>query len=128
MKAMIRPERIVVEAHGAAGDNRLPGMVERAVFVGSAHELHVRLVGGDLLKATVRNDGSAFAYEEGTPVTLYLPSDAVRVLTPSSALARSDRPVAVSTGPRASAAAAAARPVRTAPSMYPATHWSEPQT
>ena len=27
-----------------------------------------------------------------------------------------------------SAAAAAARPVRTAPSMYPATHWSEPQT
>ena len=26
------------------------------------------------------------------------------------------------------AAAAAARPVRTAPSMYPATHWSEPQT
>ena len=34
-------------------------------------------------------------------------------------------------GARASlrrAAAAAARPVRTAPSMYPATHWSEPQT
>ena len=26
------------------------------------------------------------------------------------------------------AAAAAARPVRTAPSMYPATHWSDPQT
>src|SRR4029077_6616652 len=56
-------------------------MAERAVYVGSAHELHVRLVGGALLKATVRNDGTAFAYEEGTPVTLYLPSDAVRVLT-----------------------------------------------
>ena len=27
-----------------------------------------------------------------------------------------------------SAAAAAARPVRTAPSMYPAAHWSDPQT
>jgi hypothetical protein len=27
-----------------------------------------------------------------------------------------------------SAARAAARPVRTAPSMYPATHWSEPHT
>ena len=26
------------------------------------------------------------------------------------------------------AAAAAARPVRTAPSMYPAAHWSDPQT
>ena len=46
VKAMIRPERIVVEPHGAAGDNRVPGMVERAVYVGSAHELHVRLVGG----------------------------------------------------------------------------------
>jgi hypothetical protein len=30
--------------------------------------------------------------------------------------------------PCASAAAAAPRPVRTAPSMYPHTHWSEPQT
>jgi spermidine/putrescine transport system ATP-binding protein len=82
VKAMIRPERVAVEPQGATGDNRLPGMVERAVYVGSAHELHVRLVGGDLLKATVRNDGSAFAYEEGTPVTLYLPPDAVRVLKP----------------------------------------------
>ena len=30
--------------------------------------------------------------------------------------------------PRTSASRAAARPVRTAPSMYPATHWSEPHT
>src|SRR5262249_36864321 len=30
--------------------------------------------------------------------------------------------------PFSSAAAAAARPVRTAPSIYPQTHWSEPQT
>ena len=66
VKAMIRPERVVVEAQGAAGENRLPGMVERAVYVGSTHELHVRLVGGDLLKATIRNDGSPFAFEEGT--------------------------------------------------------------
>jgi len=41
-----------------------------------------RLVGGSLLKATIRNDGSAFAYEEGTAVTLHLPPEAVRVLTP----------------------------------------------
>jgi ABC-type Fe3+/spermidine/putrescine transport system ATPase subunit len=83
VKAMIRPERVLVEAQGAPGENRLPGMVERAVYVGSAHELHVRLVGGGLLKATIRNDGSAFAYEEGTPVTLHLPPDAVRVLAPA---------------------------------------------
>ncbi len=37
VKAMIRPERVVVEPHGATGENRLPGMVEHAVFVGPAH-------------------------------------------------------------------------------------------
>ena len=84
VKAMIRPERVGVEAQGGAGENRLPGLVERAVYVGSAHELHVRIIGGDLLKATVQNDGSAFAYEEGTPVTLHLPPDAVRVLSSST--------------------------------------------
>jgi len=83
VKAMIRPERVAVEPQGTMGDNRLPGLVERAVYVGSAYELHVRLVGGSLLKATIVNDGTPFAYEEGTPVTLYLPPDAVRVLTPS---------------------------------------------
>jgi spermidine/putrescine transport system ATP-binding protein len=80
VKAMIRPERIGIEPPGAAGDNRVPGMVERAVYVGSEHELHVRLVGGDLLKATMPNDGSALVYAEGTPVTLHLPADALRVL------------------------------------------------
>ena len=82
VKAMVRPERVVIEDHGAAGENRLPGLVERAVYVGSAYEVHVRLVGGSLLKATVRNDGSGLGYEEGSAVTLYLPPDAVRVLAP----------------------------------------------
>ena len=84
VKAMIRPERVAIEPHGAAGDNRLPGMVERAVYVGPVRELHIRIVGGNLLKATIQNDGSAFAYEEGTPVTLHLPPDALRVLRPSA--------------------------------------------
>ena len=82
VRAMIRPERVAIEPQGAVGENRLPGMVERAVYVGSSHELHVRLVGGDLLKATIANDGSALAYAEGAPVTLYLPAEALRVLTP----------------------------------------------
>jgi hypothetical protein len=82
--AVIRPERIGVEAQGATGDNRLPGMVERAVFLGGSFELHVRVVGGDLLRATVPNDGER-SYEEGTPVTLHLPAEAVRVLATASA-------------------------------------------
>jgi len=84
VKAMIRPERVSVEPQGAAGDNRLPGLVERAVYVGPVYELHVRLIGGGLLKATVRNDGSAGSFEEGAAVTLYLPPDALRVLAGSS--------------------------------------------
>src|SRR3954451_12365024 len=82
VKAMIRPERVAVEPQGTDGGNRLPGLVERAVYVGSEYDLHVRLIGGSLLKATIRNDGSPFAYEEGTPVMLHLPPDALRVLAP----------------------------------------------
>ena len=104
VKAMIRPERIGVEPQGTTGDNRLPGLVERSVFLGGAHEVHVRVLGGELLRATIPNDGRplAVALEEGTAVTLHLPPDALRVLTPSQP-------------PRS--AAAADRPVTTAPSM-----------
>jgi spermidine/putrescine transport system ATP-binding protein len=106
VRAMIRPERIGLEPHDAPGDNRMPGLVERAVFLGGAHEVHIRVLGGELLKATVSNDGKplAFALEEGTAVSLHLPPDGLRVLAPSHAQAPS-------------AEDAADRPVRTAPSM-----------
>jgi len=105
-KAMIRPERIELEPHDAPGDNRLPGLVERAVFLGGSHEVHLRILGGELLRATVANNGRPPGVElrEGQAVTLYLPASALRVLEPSQ-----DEPD--------SAAAAAERPERTAPSM-----------
>jgi spermidine/putrescine transport system ATP-binding protein len=78
--AMIRPERVGVEPQDTSGDNRLPGLVEHAVFLGGSYELHVRVIGGDLLKATVPNDGSSVGFEEGAAVTLHLPPDALRVL------------------------------------------------
>jgi len=104
VKAMIRPERIGIEAQDAGGDNRMPGLVERAVFLGSSHEVHVRVLGGELLKATVTNDGSPLpvSLEEGSAVTLHLPAQGLRVL-------RQSEP------PRA--ADAADEPVATAPSM-----------
>jgi spermidine/putrescine transport system ATP-binding protein len=83
VKAMIRPERIAVEPHGTEGDNRLPGLVERAVFLGGAFELHVRVLGGDVLKVAYANDGVAPTPEQGDAVTLYLPAPALRVLTPA---------------------------------------------
>ncbi len=84
LKAMIRPERIGVEPHGAPGDNRLPGMVERAVFLGGSYEIHVRVLGGEMLKVAMTNEGNplTFGLEQGTPVTLYLPPDGLRVLRP----------------------------------------------
>ena len=99
VKAMIRPERIGLEPHGTVGDNRLPGLVERAVFLGSSHEVHVRVLGGDLLKATISNDGSALpvSLDEGTAVTVHLPAQGLRVLRqsePPRAADAADEPVA----------------------------------
>jgi spermidine/putrescine transport system ATP-binding protein len=80
-KIVIRPERIELEAHGSpSGANRLPGMVERVVYVGSAIQVIVRAATGESLQALVQNTGEAIPYEQGTPVQLYLPADALRVL------------------------------------------------
>ena len=86
VKVMIRPERIGIEPHAGAGDDRIPGIVERSVFLGGSHEVHVRVLGGELLKATVANDGKPLpvALEQGEAVSLHLPPDALRVLTPSA--------------------------------------------
>ena len=83
VKGMIRPERITLEPHGTPGENRLPGMVERAVFLGGAYEVHVRVVGGELLRAMVANDGSPppVELEQGTPVNLHLAPEGLRVLS-----------------------------------------------
>jgi len=85
VKVMIRPERIAIEPHSKSGDDRLPGIVERSVFLGGSYEVHVRVLGGELLRAMVANDGSAAAsdLEPGAAVSLHLPPDAVRVLTRS---------------------------------------------
>jgi spermidine/putrescine transport system ATP-binding protein len=85
VKVMIRPERIAIEPHTNHGEERLPGMVERSVFLGGSYEVHVRVLGGELLRAMVPNDGSVStaALETGAAVSLHLPADAVRVLTMS---------------------------------------------
>ncbi len=85
VKVMIRPERIAIEPLATVGDNRLPGLVERAVFLGGAHEVHVRVLGGELLKVAIANDGKrlAFALEQGEAVSVYLPPDGLRVLASS---------------------------------------------
>ena len=78
--AVIRPERVRVEEHGSAGENRVPAMVERVVFLGSATEVLLRLAPGVPLQALMQNDGSRPDLAQGTPVHVYLPPDALRVL------------------------------------------------
>ena len=78
---MIRPERVVVGAQGATGDNTLPGLIDRVVFVGSVLDVRVRLATGELVRSLVANDGAGgIPTEQGTPVTVHLPPEAVRIL------------------------------------------------
>jgi spermidine/putrescine transport system ATP-binding protein len=80
-KIVIRPERIELEEHGApSGQNRLPGMVERIVYVGSAVQVIVHAASGETLQALIQNKGAGLPFEQGTPVQLHLPVDAIRVL------------------------------------------------
>jgi spermidine/putrescine transport system ATP-binding protein len=80
-KVVIRPERVELEPHEAdSGPNRLPGMVERVVYVGSAVQVLVRVATGETLQALVTNTGRDLPYEQGTPVQLHLPVAALRVI------------------------------------------------
>jgi spermidine/putrescine transport system ATP-binding protein len=78
--AVIRPERVRIEEFGSLGDNRVPGMVERLVYLGSATQVMIRLAPGHQLQALMQNDGSAAGLTQGTPVHVHLAADALRVL------------------------------------------------
>ena len=78
--AVIRPERVRIEAYGSAGDNRVPAMVERLVFLGSATQVMLRLGAGVPLQALMQNDGEDTGLAQGSPVHVFLPPDGLRVL------------------------------------------------
>jgi spermidine/putrescine transport system ATP-binding protein len=80
VKVVIRPERVRLEPHGSAGANRMPGMVERLVYLGPLTQLIVRLAHGEALQAVVQNGGEPLPWLQGTPVAAHLPADALRVL------------------------------------------------
>jgi len=80
VRVVIRPERVRVEEQGVAGENRLPGMVERTVYVGSTMQVFVRLPEGQTVQAMIPNRGDEHGYRQGTPVTLHLPAEDLRVL------------------------------------------------
>jgi spermidine/putrescine transport system ATP-binding protein len=77
---VVRPERVCLEAHGSAGPNRVPGMVERIVYLGPAVQVVVRLAVGGTIQALVQGTGEELPWRQGTPVHAHLPADALRVL------------------------------------------------
>jgi spermidine/putrescine transport system ATP-binding protein len=85
VKIVIRPERVRLEASGTTGANRVPGMVERVVYVGSIMQVIVHLAPGQTLQAWVQNLGEELPYRQGEAVSAYLPPDAVRVLLDTTA-------------------------------------------
>ena len=105
VKVMIRPERIAIEPHSNTGEERMPGMVERSVFLGGSYEVHVRVLGGELLKAMVPNDGGVSAGRPGVGRG-GLPAPAAR----RAARAQDDEPADEAEGEQASATTPATPP------------------
>jgi spermidine/putrescine transport system ATP-binding protein len=79
--AVIRPERVRIEEYGSSGPNRVPAMVERLVYLGSATQVFLRLAAGTDVQALLQNDGEQTGLTQGTPVHAYLAPDALRVLS-----------------------------------------------
>jgi spermidine/putrescine transport system ATP-binding protein len=84
VKVTIRPERVRIEPQGTVGQNHIPGMVERVVYVGSIMQVILHLAPGQTLQAWVQNLGEELPYRQGESVAVNLPVDALRVLIDTS--------------------------------------------
>jgi spermidine/putrescine transport system ATP-binding protein len=82
-RAVIRPECVELAEAGLTGANRLPGMVDRTVFLGSTTQVMVRLPQGAVLQSLLTNTAGSRRFATGEPVTVCLPPEALRVLASS---------------------------------------------
>jgi spermidine/putrescine transport system ATP-binding protein len=90
VKIVARPERIELLAHGQSGENCLPALVERTVYVGATRQVILRLASGETLQASVTNTGASEKFEHGAAVCAHIPPDALRVLAGDAAVAPAD--------------------------------------
>jgi spermidine/putrescine transport system ATP-binding protein len=79
-KITIRPERVAIEPQGVAGENRLPAIVERTVYVGSILQVILHLATGQAIQAWIPNTGVSELHRPGDAVTVHFPREALRVL------------------------------------------------
>jgi spermidine/putrescine transport system ATP-binding protein len=82
-RAVIRPECVELAEAGLTGANRLPGMVDRTVFLGSTTQVMVRLPQGAVVQSLITNPAGSESFSTGQPVTVCLPAQALRVLAAS---------------------------------------------
>jgi spermidine/putrescine transport system ATP-binding protein len=81
VKVVVRPERVRVEARSTTADNRLPGRIERVVYAGAISQLVVSVASGAAIQCMLANDGADPPFVRGALVSVYLPSEALRVLS-----------------------------------------------
>jgi spermidine/putrescine transport system ATP-binding protein len=85
-RATIRPERVRLAPHSATGENLVPGIVERWVYLGNAVQLIIGLATGQTIQALIQNTGEEIPYGQGTTVQVHMPADALRVLAETGTL------------------------------------------
>ena len=79
-KITIRPERVAVGEQGTTGENVVPAIVERVVYVGATLQVILHLASGQTIQAWMPNDGDIEAHRSGDAVTARFPREALRVL------------------------------------------------
>jgi len=79
-KITIRPERVEIEEQGTTGENRIPGMVERTVYVGSILQVILHIATGQTIQAWTPNTGAIPPYSSGDAVAVHFPRESLRVL------------------------------------------------
>jgi spermidine/putrescine transport system ATP-binding protein len=98
IRIVIRPERVHLDEHGTSGGNRIPGMVERVLYVGSTIQVIVHLAHGETVQAWMQNRGGDPPFQQGTPVSVHLPPDALRVLDDNAEVGDEEAQVAATPG------------------------------
>jgi spermidine/putrescine transport system ATP-binding protein len=83
-RAVIRPECVELAEPGLTGANRVPGMIDRTVFLGSTTQVMVRLPQGAVVQSLVTTNAMRDGLTSGQPVTVHLPSLSLRVLAVSA--------------------------------------------
>ena len=81
VKVVARPERVKLVPREESAANAVPGMVERWVYLGASTQMIVRLADGHSLQVLMQNsEGSDIGFDQGSPVNVIFPPEALRVL------------------------------------------------